>query len=306
MNISIASFIFSAFSLLVSAFSVFYGMTLKSYEILINKRMQTYQEIKECFQTLRGLTKIYEIEKYREQGKVVDYCQQLRNKYNQLESLLSQTDPPEFHLMQQVQRLIEMAIEICKTAQQCNSILDEFMKESKVTFLFADIYCWTLWLYVQGLHKLTCRFKSYGKLFDKNFKKVYKNAKYLHGNSHFFKRYSLKELLGKSNNPSIQEKYREEKLQFLLDFHKKLFSLKDEKNCQELQLNDFKERRLQVQEKLKTLTGPFNRSRKKECTKEIEKLDSQISDLIPKLEKIDKDILGIERYINMLKVQMNI
>lgn len=192
MSIEVIAFILSIFSLLISAFSVFYGMTLKSYEILINKRMQTYQEIKECFQKLRGLTKIYEIEKCRGQGRTDSYYQHLINEYNRLESLLSQTDLPEFHLMQQVKKLIEMAIEICTAKQQYSNIPDEFMKEVQITFLFTDIYCWTLWLYVQGLHKFTWSFNSHSKKFNKNFEKVYKNAKRVYGESCFFKRYSLR------------------------------------------------------------------------------------------------------------------
>lgn len=205
--ISTASFILSAFSLLISALSVFYGMTLKSYEILINKRMQTYQEIKDCFRKLSKLTKKYEISKYCEQNRSGDYCQQLRKEYNQLESLLSQTEPQEFYLMHQVKKLIDTAVGICESVQQCGG-LDELEQEAEITFLYSDIYCWTLWLYVQGLHKFWWRLVSYHRMFDKNFKKVYERAKRLHSKDvyenaerlheepDFFKRYPLEKILG--------------------------------------------------------------------------------------------------------------
>lgn len=200
MNIiDIASLISSILALLISVLSIFYAMTIKSYEILINERMQIYQKIKDSFQNLRGLTKKYEISKYCEQNRSDDYCQQLRNEYNQLESLLSQTEPQEYFLMQQVKELIDMAVGICNTFQQCNDLPEQFEKEAKITFLFADIYCWTLWLYIQGLHKLWGRLASYHKLFDKNFIEVYERAKHLHGEqaTDFFKRYTLKKILGK-------------------------------------------------------------------------------------------------------------
>lgn len=93
---SIASYIISVLALLISVLSIFYTMTIKSYEILINERMQIYQKIKDCFQKLRGLTKKYEILKFCDQNKSDDCCQQLRDEYNRLESLLSQTEPQEF------------------------------------------------------------------------------------------------------------------------------------------------------------------------------------------------------------------
>lgn len=216
MNITIAdikntvSLISSVLALIISVLSIFYTMSIKSYEILINERMQIYQKIKDCFQNLRGLTTKFYILKCCEQNKSDDYCQQLRDEYNRLESLLSQTEPQEFFLMQQVKKLIDMAVGIYESLQQCNG-LHELEKEAKITFLFADIYCWTLWVYIQSLHKLWGRLASYHRLFDKSFKKIYKRAKRLHmgQNPEFFNNYPLEMILGNS----IQEEHREEQQQ---------------------------------------------------------------------------------------------
>lgn len=99
--------------------------------------------------------------------------------------------------MKQVKKLIDIAVGICESFQQCNG-LDDLEQEAEITFLFADIYCWTLWLYIQGLHKLWGRLASYQRLFDKDFKKVYERAKRLHMKQtpDFFNNYSLERILG--------------------------------------------------------------------------------------------------------------
>lgn len=192
------SLMISASALLFSGVSVFYSTTVKAYEIFINERMQIYQKIKNCFQELRGLTKKHEISKYCRQNRSDDYSQQLREKYNQLESLLTQTEPQEYFLMRQTKSLIDMAVGICGSGQQCSDS-SELDNEAEITFLFADIYCWALWLYIQDLHKFRARWASYHNMFDKNFKKVYKRAKRLHKEppADFFNEYPLKKILGK-------------------------------------------------------------------------------------------------------------
>lgn len=192
--ISAVSLILSALCLFISALSVFYSATLKSYEILINKRMQTYQEIKDCFHKLRGLTKEYEIAKYCGQDRAKEYCKKLREKYYQLESLLSKTESPEFYLLDQVKELTEMAMRKCNSTQKCSS-MDALKREAEITFLFADIYCWTLWIYIQGLHKIRWRVLSYHRMFNITFKKIYKRTKRLHPEAVFFQKYPLDKIL---------------------------------------------------------------------------------------------------------------
>lgn len=79
---------------------------------------------------------------------------------------------------------------------------------------------------------------------------------------------------------------------------KKLDTLKDAKKHIEWQRNKIYETLSQYQEKFKTL-GIFERSRKKEYTTEIEKLNLQRSDLNSEYDKINSDISKTEREITI-------
>lgn len=198
--VSIGSLMIAVAAIFVSALSVFHGTTQKAYEILLNKRLQNFQEIKDCFQNLRKLLRKQELLKQCGRDEGAEYCEQLMEGYNRLESFLSRTDATDFCLMEQVMRTIKLAENICASAKQSRCDLEKLEEEAAVTFLFADVYCWTIWWYYQNLHKYTGHLKSYDRSFDKNIKKIYARAKHLHQNSVFFERYSIDKILGKERN----------------------------------------------------------------------------------------------------------
>lgn len=162
----------------------------KSYDLFTVKRLKTYDCILKAYQELMYISSVDYInmatslsyEKYLAEYEI------LISKFN---GLLSTTEEQECFLLHEC-RLLHKAVKDyieLKTAESEQTLIEQ---RNKVNY-FMDIYIWTLWNYIQRLHKKNNEDK-YHKLFDKQFEKIFKESQKLNKKrTDLFKCYQIDE-----------------------------------------------------------------------------------------------------------------
>lgn len=185
-------------SLFVSVLSLINSNRIKSYEFMIRHRMDTYDQIKKSLLHLKKITKTDSVKDCLENGCGNQVLQQFDEEMDRLDILLTRTEPQEYALLAEFDTLRD-SLSVC-LKPDLTPKWKELKDQADICFIFADIYTWALWQYLQRLYK---NFLFHlPKLFQRRMKKAYKNAKKLFSKEHpFFKKYDSVKKLKTRNRP---------------------------------------------------------------------------------------------------------
>lgn len=182
------------FTALIAAGAAIYGVKSvneqKSFELLTKQRLQTFNLEEKYFAELRLLSSPESLKIAKESGSKDTYMLDIRKIICELQSLLSGVENHEHLLMKEI-GVLRDKIEIYLYDE--TSALNEVTKQFKIINTFIDIYLWSLWNYIQTLHKEKSR-KKRQKKFENELLDNYKRAKDLKDVPEFFTKYSEDDL----------------------------------------------------------------------------------------------------------------
>lgn len=163
----------SLLALVFSIASLINSNHLKSYEFMINHRLKTFDLLQNRISELKHITSMEYIDTQLGKTSPVEYAQLLGGLTDELEVILSRSQWQEFLLLAHCGELKQAALAYYQEPSEASGA--ELMKQADMVFVFADIYLWSLWQYLQQLHKK--REMDMPKLFEKKFKETFRLAK---------------------------------------------------------------------------------------------------------------------------------
>lgn len=167
------------FAALLAAGAAAYGVKSvneqKSFELLTKQRLQTFNLEEKYFAELRLLSSPESLKIAKKSGNKDTYMLDIRKVICELQSLLSGVELHEHLLMNEVD-ILRDKLEIYLSDE--TDTLDKVAEQLDIVNTFIDIYLWSLWNYIQTLHKEKNREKRQKK-FDEELKDNYDRAKKL-------------------------------------------------------------------------------------------------------------------------------
>lgn len=193
----------SLFALVFSVASLINSNHLKSYEFMINHRLKTFDLLQNRISELKHITSVEYIDAQLGKTSPVEYAQVLSGLTDELAVILSRSQWQEFLLLEHCGELKQAALVYYREPSEASGA--ELLKQADMVFVFADIYLWSLWQYLQQLYKK--RKAQMPELFEGEFRETYEQAKYnyLRKNqkSVFFEKYESVEAL-KDNRGNLK------------------------------------------------------------------------------------------------------
>lgn len=188
----------SFLALVFSVASLINSNHLKSYEFMIEHRLKTYDLLQNRFSELKYLTSAEYMDTHRGKENPAEFTQLLSKYTAELETVLSRSQWQEFLLLEHCSELKQAALVYYQKPSEESGA--ELLQQADIVFVFADIYLWSLWQYLQQLHKK--REMDMPKLFEKKFIETFRLTKEKYGRagrlSVFFAKYpNEEEFLGR-------------------------------------------------------------------------------------------------------------
>lgn len=204
----IAAF-FAAIAALIGVYKV---NSQKSFELLTQERLKQLEIERSVTKRLRILTSTHQISKMRRQSiSSVEYQLQIKKEIAQLKEVMTVIEKQESVLFHELVILEKDAVLFYMKPDK--ESLSKLKEQKEIFFMLMEIYDWSLWKYIQGLHRKT---KKLEHQYDLSFAECYYRAKIIASKAPcfrpFFNEYTCEKLtsLSKKRLKKIESRVKKE------------------------------------------------------------------------------------------------